>query len=246
VSTDLRTARQHQYSQIWLLQAGIVAFAFYVAFDRSYLQTMFDADQSYLSAIILLVFACASGHAAWFTLKTSSRIEEAQNAVRSGLDKGRRQAVNVPSDSLHLSAGDFVIRYIHDLAGETSNVGGSGNRQDDTSYMLEVYADRLRSPVDLGWYIVDILIRFGLIGTIIGFILILGALADGPIPTGDNIQALLITMSGGMGTALYTTLAGLVSATLLGVQYVVLSRSVERLIDLLIQIRNRTQHMEAA
>ena len=140
----------------------------------------------------------------------------------------------------------MIRDYIADLSGERRAHASNDPAGAGTSYVLEIYADRLRAPVELGWYMVDILIRIGLIGTIIGFILILGALADGPPPTGDNIQALLISMSGGMGTALYTTLAGLVTATLLGLQYSVLSRSVERLVGLLIQIRNRAAEFEVS
>ncbi|MEM7636781.1 MAG: MotA/TolQ/ExbB proton channel family protein, partial [Pseudomonadota bacterium] len=93
--------------------------------------------------------------------------------------------------------------------------------------------------VEIGWYLVDILIRLGLIGTIVGFILILGALSSGPAPTPENIQTLLISMSGGMGTALYTTLAGLVTAMLLGAQYMVLARGTEELIGKLVRIRDQ-------
>ena len=236
---DRDRSHRHQFSQIWLLLAGIVVFAFYVVLDRSYLQTMFDADRSYLSSVILVVFVCASGHAAWFIFKTSGYIEESLEAMRA-------EPTVLTDDAAGEGARGYVLAYIHDLAGERAADPSGTTDPAANSYILEVYADRLRSPVELGWYIVDILIRLGLIGTIIGFILILGALADGPVPTGDNIQALLISMSGGMGTALYTTLAGLVTATLLGVQYAVLSRSVERQIDLLIRIRNRALSAKVA
>ena len=84
--------------------------------------------------------------------------------------------------------------------------------------------------------VVDILIRLGLIGTIIGFIMIFASINAGQTPSSDNIQSLLLSMSGGMGTALYTTLLGLVSATLLGSQHMILARSVESLIARLIRI----------
>ncbi len=232
-------SHRHQFAQIWLLQAGIVAFAFYVVLDRSYLQTMFEADRSYLTSVILLAFLCASGHAAWFIFQTSSSIEQSLETMRADASAFGQSVADGPTGSPSHGAQDFVQTYIQDLVGESRADASDTAGTSDSSYILEVYADRLRSPVELGWYFVDILIRLGLIGTIIGFILILGALADGPAPTGDNIQALLISMSGGMGTALYTTLAGLVAGTLLGVQYSVLSRSVERQIGLLIRIRNR-------
>jgi biopolymer transport protein ExbB/TolQ len=109
----------------------------------------------------------------------------------------------------------------------------------DGGLVFEIYADRLRAAVEIGWYLVDILIRLGLIGTIVGFILILGALSSGPAPTPENIQTLLISMSGGMGTALYTTLAGLVTAMVLGAQYMVLARGTEELIGKLVRIRDQ-------
>lgn len=240
---DTSLSHRHQFTQIWLLLAGVIVFALYVIFDRSYLQTMFLVDESYLSSVILIAFICASGHAAWYIFSTSSSIEEGLKAASAdaqffAFSEGEHDK-EAPQNAL-------IRDYIADLSGERRAQSPNDPASAGTSYVLEIYADRLRAPVELGWYMVDILIRIGLIGTIIGFILILGALADGPPPTGDNIQALLISMSGGMGTALYTTLAGLVTATLLGLQYSVLSRSVERLVGLLIQIRNRAAELEAS
>lgn len=235
---DEHPSHRHQFVQIWLLLAGTVAFALYVVVDRSYLQTMFAADQSYLTMVILAMFLGASCHAAWFILKTSSCIEQGMAAARADAGFFAPDEGEAPG-----GARGFVQAYVRDLTGERE---ARASADAGTSYILEVYADRLRGPVELGWYMVDILIRLGLIGTIIGFILILSALADGPAPTGENIQALLISMSGGMGTALYTTLAGLITGTLLGVQYAVLSRGVERLISLLIEIRNRSLSVGAA
>ena len=57
--------------------------------------------------------------------------------------------------------------------------------------ILEVYADELRHPVEIGNHLVDGLIRLGLIGTIIGFILMLQTLVDGPLPQAESIQKLV-------------------------------------------------------
>lgn len=231
-------AHQHQFPLLWLLQAGFIAFAFYVVLDKSYLQTMFDADKSYLSTLIIAVFLASSGYVAWHLIETSRRIEAARRLLEAR-DKIENSGETAPSiDTFRQAPEDYVAGYVTDVAGRSAT-------RDDSAYIFEIYADRLRSPVETAWYIVDILIRLGLIGTIVGFILILGALSDGPVPTGENIQSLLITMSGGMGTALYTTLAGLVAATLLGLQSTVLGRCVEQLIGTLIRIRERADTREA-
>jgi biopolymer transport protein ExbB/TolQ len=81
--------------------------------------------------------------------------------------------------------------------------------------------------------IVDILLKLGLTGTVIGFILML--LPIGEIKDFDPqiIQQLLSKMSGGMAVALYTTLTGLVTSTLLKLQYFLLDTSLTGLFNYL-------------
>ena len=212
-------SQEHFFPQVWLLTFSVVAFAGYVAVDRSFLQMMLDADRSHISLLIGVIFLGASCHAAWHIFATSDRLRASEALLRGEGAAGE--------------AAPFLGAFLRDLA-ETAT-GGPG--RDDG--VLEIYADRLRSPVEIGWFVVDVLIRLGLVGTIVGFILMLASLAEGPTPDPDDIRTLLISMSGGMGTALYTTLAGLVAATLLGVQYMILGRGVEHLIAALIRLERR-------
>ena len=85
----------------------------------------------------------------------------------------------------------------------------------------------------MGYMIVDILLKLGLTGTVIGFILML--LPIGEIKDFDPqiIQQLLSKMSGGMAVALYTTLTGLVTSILLKLQYFLLDTSLTRILNYL-------------
>lgn len=103
---------------------------------------------------------------------------------------------------------------------------GATNRDE----VLEFIADRLRAPVEIGWFLVDLAIRLGLAGTIIGFILIFASLSGETIVGENALRELLVSMSGGMGTALFTTLTGLVAATVLSFQYLILGRLTEQLL----------------
>lgn len=96
--------------------------------------------------------------------------------------------------------------------------------------VLEFVADRLRAPVEIGWFLVDLAIRLGLAGTIIGFILIFASLSGETIVGENALRELLVSMSGGMGTALFTTLTGLVAATVLSFQYLILGRLTEQVL----------------
>lgn len=98
---------------------------------------------------------------------------------------------------------------------------------------LSILADRLRAPVETGWFLVDLAVRLGLAGTIIGFILIFGSLSGEKIVGEDALRELLVSMSGGMGTALFTTLSGLIAATFLSLQYLLLGRQTEHVIGAL-------------
>ena len=217
---------RHIFPQIWLLLVSIMVFGSFVAVDRGYLEAVIEADQSRLSVLIALLFLGASAHAAWHIFAASRRIEATRQFSVGPADPA---ALNPTG---HPPALDFVQAFANDLSRERTMTAAGNDSQ--TSSVLEIYADRLRSAVEIGWYIVDILVRLGLVGTIIGFILILGTLSGGADVTAENIQTLLISMSGGMGVALYTTLAGLVTASLLGLQYMVLGRCIERLIAELI------------
>jgi len=98
---------------------------------------------------------------------------------------------------------------------------------------LDLLQDELSNKHALGYLAVDILLKLGLTGTVIGFILML--LPIGEIKDFDPqiLQKLLATMSGGMAVALYTTLTGLVTSMLLKFQYFLLDSDLSHTINYL-------------
>lgn len=80
-----------------------------------------------------------------------------------------------------------------------------------------------------GWFASDVLLTLGLIGTVSGFILMLaGAFGNLNIANVSSVQTALANMAVGMSTALYTTLTGLITSTILKVQYFRLDQDLER------------------
>ena len=98
---------------------------------------------------------------------------------------------------------------------------------------LDLLQDELSNRHALGYLAVDILLKLGLTGTVIGFILML--LPIGEIKDFDPqiLQKLLATMSGGMAVALYTTLTGLVTSMLLKFQYFLLDSDLSNTVNYL-------------
>jgi flagellar motor component MotA len=95
--------------------------------------------------------------------------------------------------------------------------------------LAEIYSDKLKSSHDYGWFFVDAMIKLGLLGTIVGFILMLGSVADTSNLDLNAMQKVMQQMSSGMGTALYTTLTGITGSLLLAMQYQLLDRGADDL-----------------
>ncbi len=66
------------------------------------------------------------------------------------------------------------------------------------------------------------MLKLGLLGTIVGFILMLAPISNIDAYDVSTLKTALSSMSGGMAIALFTTLAGLVGGILLRTQYYLL------------------------
>ena len=97
--------------------------------------------------------------------------------------------------------------------------------------LLNILGDQLSNRHALGHMTSDILLKLGLTGTVVGFILMLLPIGDMKDFDPQKIQPLLSSMSGGMAVALYTTLSGLVTSTVLKFQYFLLDASLSKLIN---------------
>ena len=80
-----------------------------------------------------------------------------------------------------------------------------------------------------GWFIAESCLVLGLIGTVTGFILMLGtAFTELDVTNITSVQNALVKMSLGMSTALYTTLVGLISSLVIKIQLVTIERQLVR------------------
>jgi hypothetical protein len=79
----------------------------------------------------------------------------------------------------------------------------------------------VRSMSNVGWFLSETMLTLGMIGTVAGFIFMLGSSFEN-IDTSDteSLKAALSAMALGMSTALYTTLVGLICSQILKVQLV--------------------------
>lgn len=94
------------------------------------------------------------------------------------------------------------------------------------AYQLDkriLYLDEINQKFESGWFASDQCLTLGMLGTVIGFLLMMGSLN---IDTTDvkAIQEMLKTMSLGMATALITTAVGMIFGNLIKLQLFLISR----------------------
>lgn len=202
-----------------LIVLGLIAFGFFVLANTGLLQLALTSDRSMISWLILALYAAATLH--W--LLRARALDQEYARCRAAEDPESND--NAPSCTGFVS----VILKANSIA--------LAERQ----RLLETIGDELGNKHAAGHFVADLLLKLGLTGTVIGFILML--LPIGEIEQFDPslMQQLLSAMSGGMAVALYTTLAGLVTSTLLKMQYYLLDSALTNLVNRLSLLGQR-QH----
>ena len=89
--------------------------------------------------------------------------------------------------------------------------------QKDKSYLKTDVNDK----IDVGWFIAETCLALGMVGTVTGFLYMLGtAFENIDVSNTQTLQDALASMAKGMSTALYTTLTGLIASIIIKVQLV--------------------------
>jgi len=88
------------------------------------------------------------------------------------------------------------------------------------TYELEM-TSVIDDKIDVGWFIAESCLALGMVGTVTGFLYMLGtAFENIDITDATTLQDALASMAKGMSTALYTTLTGLIASLIIKVQLV--------------------------
>ena len=199
-----------------LIITGLIGFAFFIAADQGLIQLALDSDRSRISYVILGLYLLASMH--WLYL--AHRLSR-QRAALVSLESLLAQPVRARGWEERVPDG-MVGQFVRNLV-----LKGEGAR---AGVLVGALGDELANGHALGHFISDTLLRLGLLGTIVGFIFMLLPIREMEGFDGGMMQSLLTAMRGGMAVALYTTLTGLITSTLLKLQYHVLDASAAALV----------------
>jgi hypothetical protein len=105
-----------------------------------------------------------------------------------------------------------------------------GSTEGDNAQLAEIMAETVRGSHQVGWFLAGLVIKLGLLGTVIGFVLMLGSVSGLDSLDIGGVKQLMQQMTRGMGIAMNTTMIGLISSMLLGLQYLLLDRSADHFV----------------
>lgn len=209
----------------FLIFTGLSLFGFVLLWHFGLIRQMVVADHTHISTLIVLLYVGTTLHCLWRNIVISREGEAARQTalliVDGRIDGGARR---LPQDG---ATRGLVAAHIEDVLAKSARQGG--RRRADQTLLLRGLAARLRGSNGFGAFAGDTLMKLGLVGTIIGFIMMLAPIAG--LDTGDrsSIKSSMTLMSDGMAVAMYTTLAGLVGSILVSLQYYLLEDATAKL-----------------
>jgi MotA/TolQ/ExbB proton channel family len=206
----------------WMIFTGLTIFAFVLLAHYGLLRLMVVSDRTYISSFIIVLYVITCGHCFW---RTRAIAREAELAKRCrALLAGPDGTTALDGEARQLPDG-LVGDHIKSLVVK-ANAQGKGHI--DQTLLLRSLADRLRGSNAFGAFVSDTLMKLGLLGTIVGFIIMLAPIAGLDAADKVAMKSSMGLMSDGMAVAMYTTLAGLVGSILVRIQYYMLDGATQR------------------
>lgn len=172
-----------------LLLLVLIIFGVWILDERGLLAVVLEGDKSQISTVIACLWIISSIY--WLYL--SKIISDERNSFEN-MEFGNKKLL--------------VSRFFNSL-----------EKNEDKDVLINAFESEFEKKISYGVVASDVALKLGLLGTIIGFILMLKPIADLNSTSPEDLKMALSSMSSGMAVALYTTLTGLIVSTLLRIQF---------------------------
>jgi hypothetical protein len=215
----------------WLIFTGVCAFGFALVWHFGLFRLMLASDKTYISLVIVVLYAATCVHCFVRTATISRESDRAQRVlslVSHGGPNLRVAGTDVVTGDGTKLPPSLITTHIRNLI---LKAGLQTGRIDQT-LLLRGLADALRGPNQFGSFASDALMKLGLLGTIIGFILMLAPIAGLDAADHASMKTSMGLMSDGMAVAMYTTLSGLIGSILVQTQYYMLDEATAKVFAL--------------
>ncbi len=222
-------AQSRDYTPVlkWILVNILIVFGVLVLWYFGLIQAMLETDRTKMSLVILAVFIATTSHCLYQTVIVSKELIAARK-VRDAVIAAGGRALTANDNKVITSTGQalepgIITDHIANLIAKARTLG---EHHLDQTLLLRSLADQLRSREKLGLFISESLLRLALLGTAVGFILMLIPVAGLDAFDAQSLRQTLTGMSSGMAIALNVTVTGITTALLLKFEYYLLDEAV--------------------
>ncbi len=187
----------------WIYFVSLIVISIYIMESFNLISTIFRDDISYISSLIAAIFLFYLTLGGYYLYK----LRDALYFLDSNKDITRDNVFVVIYN-------DFRVLYSE----KNNEVNTSQMFLTNLQSIRDEFKAKLYEFVDNGFFVADLLLKLGIVGTVIGFIIMLSSLSTIDEINLSKMNNLLLSMSSGMKVALYTTLSGLIGSILLTIQ----------------------------
>ena len=205
---------------LWLLIAAASVFAFFVAATSGGLAFVIEHDLTFISDAVMLIFLATTifcGTRAWRLSKELIVVQRIASETASGTKVP-------PSEAQRLyESRSWVASFLRQVSGVRS--------PETREQMINVLTEKLRGSHEIGWFITETMTKLGLLGTVIGFLVMLTALVGSNQLELTAMQSILRDMASGMGIKIIATVVGLLTNIILALQWLMLDRCADKVLS---------------
>ena len=192
----------------WVLLMALITLGTVVSYDYGLLTYLFAADESRITVLIAVLYVGFSLHCIWILVELAREYRRALQ-VRAQLET----AGKVPD--VPLGSG-LIDQYLADVIRSRES---KGDVEGNVHMLMASLGAALRRRTKIGTYGADLLYKLGMLGTMVGFVMMLNSMGDISNFDVDTLRSALQKMIAGMAVSLLTTIAGLIGGILVRLQY---------------------------
>ena len=192
----------------WVLLMALITLGAVVSYDYGLLTYLFAADRSKITVLIAVLYVGFSAHCLWILLELSRE-------YRRALQVKAELAAATVAPPPPLGQG-LIDRYMADIIRSRER---PGEVEGNAHLLMQSLGASFRRRTKIGVYGTDLLYKLGMLGTMVGFVMMLNSMGDLSNFDVDTLRGALQKMIAGMAVSLLTTIAGLIGGILLKMEY---------------------------
>jgi MotA/TolQ/ExbB proton channel family len=206
---------------LWLLIAVASGFALFITIQTGGLSFVIENDSTFISSAIMIFFLSSSLFCGRRAFRLSRELIAVQYHAKQHPAFAENLNLHLPKDAEQICEATW--------SGQVLSKRDSSKEERETT--IQALEEKILGPHDVGWFITESLTKLGLLGTVIGFLIMLTALIGSNQLELSAMQMILRDMASGMGIKIIATVVGLLCNMILALEWLLLDRCAQKILS---------------